>query len=46
MHKSYLVNVEQMKTYGRKSGELIMTDDTVIAVAIRRQKEFVDSFFS
>lgn len=45
VHKSYLVNVEQMKTYDRKTGELIMSDATFIPVAIRRQKEFVNTYF-
>lgn len=45
VNKSHLVNVEQIKNYRRKSRELIMSDNTIISVSIRRQKEFVKTVF-
>jgi two-component system LytT family response regulator len=44
--KSYMVNIEQIKTYKKKSRELIMSNDFIISVAIRRQKDFVKAVFS
>jgi len=46
VHKSYLINVEQMKTYCKRTGKLLMNDTTEIPVAIRRQKDFANTFFS
>lgn len=46
VHKSYLVNLEQIKDYAKKTGVLTMTDETKIMVAVRRQATFVKLFFS
>lgn len=45
VHKSYLINIEQIKSYSRKKGVLIMNNDATIPVAIRKQKEFVRIHF-
>ena len=44
--KSFIVNIEQIKTFKRKSRELIMNDDSIITVAIRRQTEFIKTVFA
>jgi two-component system LytT family response regulator len=46
VHKSYLVNTEEIKSYRKKSGELIMNNGTSLTVAVRRQKELIERFFS
>ena len=43
--KSYVVNIEQIKTYKKRSKELVMSDNTIIPVAVRRQKDFVKAVF-
>jgi two-component system LytT family response regulator len=45
-HKSYFVNTEEIKSYRKKSGELIMNNGTSLTVAVRRQKELIERFFS
>ncbi len=44
--KSYIVNIEQIKTFKRKSRELVMSDNSVIPVAVRRQADFVKTVFT
>jgi len=46
VHKSFLVNVELIKSYDKKRNKLILADNTAITVAARRRKEFIKSFFS
>ena len=45
-HKSFLVNTNCIKSYDKKRGNLIMDNATVISVAVRRRKDFVNRFFS
>lgn len=45
-HKSYLVNLEQVKAYDKKISKIIMNDETKINLAVRRQKEFTQYFQS
>lgn len=46
VHKSYLVNIEQIKTYHKKTGKIIMSNDKAIIIAKRRQKEFFEKYFN
>lgn len=44
-NKSYLVNVNHIDFYRKKSRELVLNNGTTVAVAVRRQKDFVNNIF-
>lgn len=44
--KSHIVNIEQIKSFKRKSRELIMNDNSTIPVAVRRQADFIKRVFA
>ncbi|MFL1013234.1 LytR/AlgR family response regulator transcription factor [Flavisericum labens] len=46
VHKSYLINTKQMKAYNKKTGIVTMNDGTPISVAVRKQKDFFETYFS
>jgi two-component system LytT family response regulator len=46
VHKSYLVNTEQMHSYDKKHGILTMNDNTDIPVAHRKRTAFYTIYFS
>jgi two-component system LytT family response regulator len=41
VNKSYLINVNEIKMYRRKSREILMNNGTVIIVAVRKLKDFL-----
>ena len=40
VHKSYLINIEQIKTCHKKTGKIVMSNNRTLTIAKKRQKEF------
>ena len=46
VNKSFLINTEHIKTYQKRSRKLILSDNTRVIVAFRRQKDFIAGHFA
>jgi len=45
-HRSYLVNINYVKSFDKSSGNIYLVDGTVIPMSIRNKKDFSNAFFN